>query len=77
MSAKYSNIIAGVDFVPFFIETSGVWGEQAMSLVKELGQRMAEVNKDPRSTTFLRQPIWSMGLIYIGFGVFIWALSDR
>jgi len=26
-----------------------------MSLVKELGRRMAEVNKEPRSTTFLRQ----------------------
>jgi len=37
------------------IEMSGVWGEQAMSLVKELGRRMAEVNKEPRSTMFLRQ----------------------
>jgi len=23
--AKYSDIIGGVDFVPFIIETSGVW----------------------------------------------------
>jgi len=53
--AKYTDIIAGVDFIPFVIETSGVWGEQAMSLVKELGRRMAEVNKEPRSTMFLRQ----------------------
>jgi len=53
--AKYSDIIAGVDFVPFVIESSVVWGEQAMSLVKELGRRMAEVNKEPRSTMFLRQ----------------------
>jgi len=53
--AKYSDIRAGVDFVPFVNETSGVWGEQAMSLVKELGRRMGEVNKEPRSTMFLRQ----------------------
>jgi len=26
---QYSDIIAGVDFVPFVIETSGVWGEHA------------------------------------------------
>jgi len=26
-----------------------------MSLVKELGRRMAEVNKEPHSTMFLRQ----------------------
>jgi len=53
--ATYSDIIAGVDFVPFVIETSGVWGEQAMSLVKELGRRMAEVNKEPRFSMFQRQ----------------------
>ena len=54
-NAKYADIIAGVDFVPFVIETSGVWGEQALVLVTEVGRRMAEVNKEPRSTTFLRQ----------------------
>jgi len=53
--AKYSDIVAGVEFVPFVIKTSGVWGELAMSLVKELGRRLAEVNKEPRSTMFLRQ----------------------
>jgi len=34
--AKYLDIIAGVDFVLFVIETYDVWVEQAMSLVKEL-----------------------------------------
>jgi len=53
--AKYSDIIAGANFVPFVIETSGVWGEQAICLVKELGRRMAEVNTEPRSTMFLHQ----------------------
>jgi len=52
---RYSDIIADVEFVPFVIELFGIWREQAMSLVKELGCRMAEVIKEPRSTTFLRQ----------------------
>jgi hypothetical protein len=54
---KYQDLNAGVDFVPFAIETSGVWGEQAMELVTEIGRRIAEVNHDPRSTSFLRQRI--------------------
>ena len=54
-NAKHADIIAGVDFVPFVIEMSGVCGEQALVLVTEVGRRMAEVSKEPRSTTFLRQ----------------------
>ena len=54
---KYADIIAGVDFVPFAIETSSVWGEQSMDLVKEVGRRIAGVTYEPRSTTFLRQRI--------------------
>jgi len=54
-SQKYSDIIAGVDFVPFAIETSGVWGEKARDLVKEVGRRIKEGTHEPRSTTFLRQ----------------------
>jgi hypothetical protein len=40
-SQKYDDIISGVDFVPLAIETSGVWGEQAIELVKEIGRRIA------------------------------------
>ena len=54
---KYEDLNAGIDFVPFAIETSGVWGEQAMELVTKIGRRIAEVNHDPRSTSFLRQRI--------------------
>ena len=54
---KYEDLNPGVDFVPFAIETSGVWGEQAMELVTEIGRRIAEVNHDPRSISFLRQRI--------------------
>ena len=52
---KYYDLNAGVDFIPFAIETFGVWGEQAMSLVTEIGRRISEVTHDPRSTIFLRQ----------------------
>ena len=35
---KYQDLNAGVDFVSFVIETSGVWREQAMELVTEIGR---------------------------------------
>jgi hypothetical protein len=54
---KYSDIIAGVDFIPFVIETSGVWGQQALSLVNDTGRQIAAVTHEPRSTTYLRQRI--------------------
>ena len=54
---KYADIMSGIDFVPVAIETSGVWGERALSLVCELGRRIAAVSHDSRSTIFLRQRI--------------------
>lgn len=54
---KYSDMNIDVDFVPFAIETSGVWGEEALRLVNEIGRRIAEVTHEPRSTAFLRQRI--------------------
>ena len=46
-----------VDFVPVAIETSGVWGRQALDLVNEIGRRIAAVTHEPHSTAFLRQRI--------------------
>jgi hypothetical protein len=54
---KYNDIISGVDFVPVAIETSGVWGRQAVELVNEIGRRIAALTYEPRSTAFLRQRI--------------------
>ena len=54
---KYSDIISGVDFVPVAIETSGVWGQQALNLIKEIGRRIFDITHEPRSTMFLRQRI--------------------
>ena len=57
--AKYSDLTAGIDFVPIAIESTGVWGEQGFELVRELGRQLTAVNFDfdPRSTSFLRQRI--------------------
>lgn len=52
---KYADIINGVDFVPVAIETSGVWGQQALELVSDIGRRIAAVTHESRSTMFLRQ----------------------
>jgi len=54
---NYRDITANVDFVPVSIETSGVWGEEGLSLVSEIGLRISDISHDPRSTGFLRQRI--------------------
>ena len=54
---KYMDLNVGIDFVPFAIETSGVWGDEAMRLVTEIGRRTAVITYEPRSTAFLRQRI--------------------
>jgi len=56
-SLKYADIITGVDFIPFAIETSEVWGVQALELVSEIGRRLTSTTHEPRSTTFIRQRI--------------------
>jgi hypothetical protein len=53
--SKYADIQYGIDFVPIAIETSGAWGPQGMSLISEIGKRIAVVTNEPRSATFLRQ----------------------
>ena len=52
---KYSDIVLGVDFSSFAIETSGVWGKHVLELVTEIGRRIVAMTHDPRSRIFLRQ----------------------
>jgi len=61
-SRKYADIIAGVDFIPFAIETLGVWGVQALEFVSDIGQPLTSTTHEPRSTTFLRQRISVAGM---------------
>jgi len=76
---KYRDIIAGVDFVPFAVETTGVWGEEALKLVNEIGRRISSVNCDPRATSFLRQRISAAvqrGNAFCVLGTFPTMLTD-
>jgi hypothetical protein len=43
---KYSDIIAGVDFKPVAIETSGVCGEQSLDFIKEVARRIAAITHE-------------------------------
>ena len=54
---KYSDLPSHIDFIPVAIETTGVWGQAGLELVKELGHRISTIQMDPRSTQFLRQRI--------------------
>ena len=40
--AKYSDLTAGIDFVPIAIESTGVWGEQGFELVRELDRQLLQ-----------------------------------
>ena len=44
-------------FCPVAIETTGVWGEEGLTLVKELGRRIAIISFEPHLALFLRQRI--------------------
>jgi hypothetical protein len=48
------TLLQAFDFIPFVIETSGFWGQQALSLVKDVDRHIAAVTHEPRSITFLR-----------------------
>ena len=56
-TVNYADIISSVDFTPVAIETTGVWGEQALALITAIGRRIAHETHDPRSTLYLRQRI--------------------
>jgi hypothetical protein len=53
---KYRGLV-DYAFVPFAIETSGYWVEEASRLVRQLGKRIAQRTQEPRATVFLRQRI--------------------
>jgi len=38
-------------FCPFVVETFGVWGPEAASMVSELGRRIAVFTREPRSAS--------------------------
>ena len=54
---KYALLGSSHHFVPFAIKTSGVFGPEAMSFIKELGRRIRAETGEPRSLQFLIQGI--------------------
>src|SRR5260221_2724079 len=52
---KYRDLEASHHFVPIAIETSGVIGAEARTLLADLGRRLAEATKEQRSHSFLLQ----------------------
>ena len=54
---KYALLGNGHHFVPIAIETSGVFGPEALSFLKELGRRLKAETGEPRSLQFLLQGI--------------------
>ena len=50
---KISHYAPLSDFVPFVVETSGVWGEAALELSKRIGKRLEHLVGEKRSTAFL------------------------
>ena len=49
--AKYSDLTAGIDFVPIAIESTGVWSEQGFELVREQFHCMPGLPKGHASPT--------------------------
>ena len=54
-SEKYSELVPSHVFVPVAIETLGVWGPGAKSLVAEIGRRLVISWGNPRSCMYVRR----------------------
>jgi hypothetical protein len=54
---KYTTAALTHVFVPLAFETLGVWGEDAIRFVSDLGRRISAVTGEPRETTFLKQQL--------------------
>ena len=55
--SKYVTLMDSYIFVPFVIETSGVWGTEALQFTKEIGERIRTLTGEQRATSFLRQRV--------------------
>jgi hypothetical protein len=54
---KYAGVAGVYKFCPFGVETFGPFGEEALDLVKDLGKRLFDATKEPRSRSYLVQRI--------------------
>ena len=56
-SVKYADLQASHHFVPVAIETSGVFGQEALSFIRELGRRLRVKTGEPQSHFYLQQRV--------------------
>ena len=54
---KYSNLEDTFSVMPVCVETMGPWGENGLQFIKELGNKIRWITKEPRSTAYLFQAI--------------------
>jgi len=54
---RYSFLENNYIFCPFAVETLCSFGEEALNLIKDLGKRIREVTREPRTRLFLTQSI--------------------
>jgi len=52
---KYSFLEVTYYFTPIAVETSGVWANEALKFLQEVGRRIADVTEEVWSTSFLLQ----------------------
>ena len=55
--SKYASLTDRFDFQPITVETSGVFGESTLVLLRILGSRIASIKGDVRERTWLIQRI--------------------
>ncbi|OXA39608.1 hypothetical protein Fcan01_25760 [Folsomia candida] len=54
---RYAFLLDRFIFVPVAMETTGVWGQEGLSLINQIGERITARTGQPNSVTFLRQRI--------------------
>jgi hypothetical protein len=52
---KNEFLLGRFHFVPVVIETSGVWGKEALAFVREIGSRIQRATGESRATAFLME----------------------
>ena len=54
---KYQTLEPNYIFCPIAIESSGVFGEEGLSLIKKIGEKIMKITGESKSTSYLIQRI--------------------
>ena len=54
---KYQKLLQNYEVIPICVETLGPWGPNGLKLIQEIGKKIQDSTKEPRSTSFLIQSI--------------------